>query len=172
MSISRISMSLQMKILDAEGCVPTTSSVCVAGLGELLPALSDFPSYELWRVLSIHWWCSLWWCIRELHAQGKGQYMETMCLKPTLGSRSFNIFKVKICTGAGAQINTCQTVWEITVPINELNPHLEKAHRDVEDFYLFVSYWEKLTKPIFKADTVTDREKEKHSPFTCLQFDL
>lgn len=86
MSISRISMSLQMKILDAEGCVPTTSSVCVAGLGELLPALSDFPSYELWRVLSIHWWYSLWWCIWELHAQGKGQYMETICLKPTLSA--------------------------------------------------------------------------------------
>lgn len=56
-----------------------------------------------------------------------------------LGSHSFNIIKVRICTSAGAQINTCQTVWEITVAINELNPHLEKAHRDVEDFYLFVS---------------------------------
>lgn len=73
-----------MKILDGEGCVPTMTSLCVAGLGELLPALADFPTYELWRVLSIHWWCSLWWSIWELHAQVKVQYMETTCLKPTL----------------------------------------------------------------------------------------
>lgn len=35
-------MSLQMKIPDAEGCVPTMGSVRVVGLGCLLPALMDF----------------------------------------------------------------------------------------------------------------------------------
>lgn len=59
--------------------------------------------------------------------------------KHTLSSNSFNIIKVSIYTSAGAQINTCQTDWEITAAINEVNPHLEKAHRGVEDFYLFVS---------------------------------
>lgn len=33
MSVSGISMSLQMKIPDAEGCVPSMGSVCVVGLG-------------------------------------------------------------------------------------------------------------------------------------------
>lgn len=59
--------------------------------------------------------------------------------KHTLGFNSFNILKARIYISAGAQINTCQTDWEITAAINEVNLHLEKAHKDVEDFYLFVS---------------------------------
>lgn len=73
-----------MKIHDAEGCAPTMSSMCVAGFSELLPALVDFPTYELWRVLSIHWWCSLWGSVWEVHAQVQVQYTETIFLKPTL----------------------------------------------------------------------------------------
>lgn len=64
---------------------------------------------------------------------------DNLLQKHTLGSNSFNITKVKIYTCARAQINTCQTDWEITAAINEVNLQLEKAHRDVEDFYLFVS---------------------------------
>lgn len=84
MSMSGISMSLQMKTPDAEGCVPTMGSMCAVCLGWLWPALMDLPTYELWRVSSIHWWCSLWWCIWKLHVQVKVQYMETICFKPTL----------------------------------------------------------------------------------------
>lgn len=64
---------------------------------------------------------------------------DNLLQRHTLGLNSFNIIKARISTSAPAQINTCQTDWEITAAVNEFNPHLEKAHRDVEDLYLFVS---------------------------------
>lgn len=79
MSVSGISMSLQMKIPDTEGCVPT--------MGDRFRLALACPHGAscLWVVESLeHSLVVQSLVIWELHVQVKVQYMETICFKPTL----------------------------------------------------------------------------------------